>query len=258
MSKYCAKNTKVSLITVVFNNVFFIEDSIKSILTQSYRNIEIIIIDGGSSDGTVDIIKKYRNHLSVFISEEDSGVYSALNKGINFAKGDIIGILHSDDIFEDPFVIEDMVNNFDIAKYDGIYGDVIHTKRNNEFAIHRYWKSGIYMKNSLKFGWMIPHPALFLKVSVYKDVGKYNEKYQISADYDFIVRLLQSKFNLIYYPRIICKMRTGGKSSKDIRAILKKFSEDLDVIRKNKIGGFYTLIFKNFFKVSQFFNRPSK
>ena len=240
---------KVSIITSVFNNEKHIEDAINSVLSQTYSNIEYIIIDGNSKDNTKKIIEKYLDKIDIFVSEPDRGIYDGLNKGILKATGDIIGFLHSDDIYYDNRVIEKVVKAFE-KNTDGVYGDLVYIK---DDKVIRYWRSGEFNINKLKKGWMPPHPTLFLKKSIYEKYGLFDLNFKIAGDYDFILRILKNNINLKYIPEILYKMRIGGASNKNIKNIIQKSKEDLKALRKNEIGGIDILLRKNFSKIGQFF-----
>jgi len=244
---------KIAIITVVYNNEKMIEKCIKSVLNQTYPNIEYIVIDGGSIDGTIDIVKNYKNRIARIVSEPDNGIYDAMNKGINLAKGDIIGILNSDDFYFDDYVIEKVVDNFN--KYDtaAVYGDLIYVDTVDTDKVIRHWKSGNFKYSKLKFGWMPPHPTFFVRREIYQTLGTYNLEYRISADYDLMLRFLgKFKISVSYLPEILVKMRVGGKSNKTISNIIRKSLEDYRIIKNYRIGGLYTLIAKNLSKIPQF------
>lgn len=250
---------KVSIITVVFNNATHLKDAIESVLSQTTQNIEYIVVDGGSTDGSLEIIHSYNDRISTVLSGPDKGIYDALNKGIRLAHGDIIGILHSDDIFDNGNVIKNMVDHFAFGNYDALYGDLVYVKASDPNVVVRYWKSGLFTEKSLQRGWMPPHPALFLKRELFQKFGYYNIHFRISADYDLILRIFSSKnFVCGYLPEVITRMRVGGASNKSLRNIIQKSKEDLVAIRKNKAGGIMTLIRKNFSKLGQFLITPSK
>jgi glycosyltransferase involved in cell wall biosynthesis len=157
---------KISIITVVYNNKDTIKDAIESVLNQTYKNIEYIIIDGGSTDGTIDIIKSYRDKIDKFISEKDNGIYDAMNKGLKLASGDIVGILNSDDIYFNENVILNVVAKFEESKTDSIYGDLYYVDENDLQKIQRYWKSSEFKEGSFAKGWHPPHPTFFVKKEV--------------------------------------------------------------------------------------------
>lgn len=244
---------KVSIITATFNSQSTIEKCINSIRSQTYKNIEHVVIDGNSSDKTVDIITPYINNSDYFISESDDGIFDALNKGLKAASGDIIGYLHSDDEFFSNETVEKIVNEFKTGVC-GVYGNLIYVKRNKKHTPLRYWKSNNFKPIMLKYGWMPPHPTLFLSSEVYKEIGQYDLNFKISSDYDFMIRVFsKKKFKIKYLNKVITKMLVGGTSNRNIYNIVKKSIEDFHIIRKNNVGGFWTLLFKNVRKINQFF-----
>lgn len=251
----------ISIITAVYNNKEFIGDAVKSVLSQTYPNIEYIIIDGGSTDGTVDIIKNsversgYKNKISKWISEKDTSIFDALNKGINFSSGDVIGFLHSDDLFADERVVEKIAAIFSSAKVDIVYSDLVYISRKDKERVIRHWKAGSYSADSLKFGWMPPHTTLFARKSLYKKTGLFDTGLKIASDYDMMLRLLKKSPGSVYYTEeILVKMRAGGKSNSSIKALLDKSIEDYKVLKKNNFPfPALTLLLKNIRKVNQFF-----
>lgn len=246
---------KISIITVCYNSAKTIHETINSVNTQTYQNIEHIFIDGLSSDNTVEIIKQNSKRNNLIISEKDKGLYDAINKGINNARGDIIGILHSDDFFHSPDVILDLATKIQKKNLDAVYGDLLYVSETNPKKTVRYWKSCVFSPNLIKRGWMPAHPTLFLKKEVFKNHGSYDLKFTISSDYDFMLRVLKDdtiKFG--YLPRVVTNMRIGGASNKNLKNIAIKMIEDYRAIRKNKSGNIFTLILKNTSKIKQFFS----
>ncbi len=252
---------KFSIITISYNPGPLIEDSIRSVLSQDYRNIEYIIIDGGSTDGTVDVIKSYHAGISKFISEPDNGLFDALNKGIGLATGDVVGLVHADDLYADSSVLSCIAKTFETSRADAVYGDLVYVRRDNTDTIIRYWESGTFSPGRLKFGWMPPHTALYIRRDVYEKARLANGEYfdtsfRIASDYDFMMRILvKLKIYPAYVPRVFVKMRVGGASNRNISSLFWKSREDYRAIRRNRIGGFYTLLAKNFRKLPQFFGR---
>ena len=161
------KNPKISIITVAFNSQSTIRQTIESVFLQDYGNIEYIMIDGGSTDWTLDIIENYKDKIHYFSSEKDDGIYDAMNKGIRVATGDIIGILNSDDFYASKNVISDVVDVFNTDNCDSLYGDLVYVKFSNAERVVRYWKTGIFSILKLKRGWMLPHPTFFVKKSIF-------------------------------------------------------------------------------------------
>ena len=247
---------KISIITSVYNNASTIEDAIKSVLSQTYTNIEYIVVDGASKDGTTEIIRKYENQISKFVSEKDKGIYDGLNKGVDLATGDVIAFLHSDDIYENENVIADVVKLFETTNTDSIYGDLVYVDKNDTNKIFRYWKSGEYTFKKLCNGWMPPHPTFFVKREFYEKYGKFDLSYGIAADYDFMLRMLgKYKITTAYLPKVLYKMRVGGASNRSIKNIIQKSQEDIKALKNNGIGGLHTIILKNLIKIPQFFKK---
>ena len=248
---------KISIITVCLNNAKTIEDAIKSVLAQSYDDIEYIIIDGGSADETLSIIKKYENEITRYISEPDKGVYDALNKGLKLATGEVVGFLHADDFYATTETIEKIARVFERNKVDCLWGDLVYVGKENTEKIIRYWKSGKYKKNLFKRGWMPAHPTFFAKRRVYEKYGDFNTDFRIAADYEIMLRLLH-KFNIssYYIPEVLVKMRVGGLSNRSLKNVVRKSIEDYNAWDVNKLsGGIHTIIMKNLSKMPQFFTK---
>ena len=249
---------KVSLITIAYNSAETIEDTIKSIIAQDYSNIEYIIIDGGSSDKTLSIVDKFKDSITTIISEPDKGIYDAMNKGVQNATGDIVGILNSDDIYADNKVVSSIVEA--IGNKDSIYADLVYVDRDNTDKVTRYWKSGKYRKGIFKKGWMPPHPTFFIKKSCYNQYGNYNLQLKSAADYELMLRMLH-KYNIsvAYLPEVITKMRVGGQSNVTLLNRLKANKEDkLAWVINDLQPGPLTLIMKPVRKIGQFFKKGNK
>ncbi len=218
---------KVSIITATFNSEKFIRNCIDSVLNQCNSNIEYIIIDGGSKDNTISIVKEYGTRISHVVSEPDNGIYDAMNKGIGLATGDIIGILNSDDIYADDTIIQKVVNSFTTTDCDTLYGDLLYVKQNDLTRITRKWKSGHYNKRSFLFGWMPPHPTFFVKREVYQKYGTFNVALKSAADYEIMLRFLfKHNLKVSYLPHIMVKMREGGVSNANIKNRVNANRED--------------------------------
>ena len=253
--------TAISIITVVKNNKEFIEDAIKSVLLQTYPAIEYIIIDGASTDGTLGLIEKLASQnindkkISRWISEPDDGIYDAMNKGINFSTGDIIGFLHSDDMFAGDNVIEKIAGKFNLPDVNAVYSDLVYVTKGDNNKVLRYWKAGNFSLNSLKFGWMPPHPTFFVRKSLYQKYGLFDTGLKIASDYDMILRLLNNNPDSITYINdVLIKMRLGGKSNRSLKNILTKSIEDYKALKKNDFSlPAFTLLLKNIRKLNQFF-----
>lgn len=244
---------KISIITAVYNRAGTIADAIKSVQQQDYRLHEYIIQDGGSTDGTLSVIEQVVGDLLVVRSEPDAGIYDAINRGISRATGDVIGLMHSDDFFAHYGVLKLVANTLRDPSFDGVYGDLQYVASNDPSRTIRHWRPGAYSPFKLRYGWMPPHPTLFLRREVFERWGVYNTDLRISADYDAILRyLVQGNIRLAYIPEVLVKMRVGGESNRSLGRILLKSREDLTAIRRNGVGGIGTLIMKNLSKIGQF------
>lgn len=216
---------KVSIITPTFNSVKTLEDTLQSVFSQTYNNIEYIVIDGASTDGTQDLVARYADKVSVFISEKDKGIYDAMNKGISKATGDIIGILNSDDMLADTCVVEKIVEQFSRTDAEICYGNIFIVSQEDTSKIRRIWKPGIFSKWKLFFGWAPPHPAFYATSRLYRQLGSFTLSLPIAADYELMIRFLREKPNPQYLDLVCVKMREGGNSSKSILQRLRGLSE---------------------------------
>ena len=248
---------KVSIITISYNSAETIEDTIKSVVSQDYQNIEYIIIDGASKDATLSIVDKYKDKIAKVVSEKDKGIYDAMNKGVQNATGDIIGILNSDDYYYDTTVISEVVRLFEQEKTDGLYADLVYVDRSDSEKIIRYWKSGKYTPGKFLKGWMPPHPTFFVKKEVYTHFGLYNTDLRSAADYEFMLRVIhKNKISLCYMPRVLTKMRVGGMSNVSLK---NRWRANMEDRRAWKINGikprWYTLTVKPLSKLFQFLNK---
>lgn len=224
---------KVSIITVCFNSEKTIEDTLHSVASQTYSNIEYILVDGGSKDSTNDIIKKYHSIIATHISESDAGLYDAMNKGVSLASGDVIGILNSDDVFFDENVIDDVVNCFGDG-VNGVYADVgfydEQLQRKN-----RHYSSSEFVKEKFARGFMPAHPSCYLRKEVYDRIGLYSLKYKIASDYDLLLRafyLPDTKYT--YLPRELVKMRVGGVSTS---GLMSNYILNKEILMSCKLNG---------------------
>ncbi|MCU6352334.1 glycosyltransferase family 2 protein [Morganella morganii] len=244
---------KISIITATYNSESTILDTIKSLEFQTYDNIEYIIIDGESKDNTLDLIKNNSKRVSKIVSEPDSGIYDALNKGIIHSTGDIVGFLHSDDVLAYPDAISDLVNKLSYEKSDAIYADLDYVSKEDETKIVRHWRSGPYKRENMMRGWMPPHPTFFMKKSLYIEHGLFDLQFKISADYDSLLRyIFKNNISLSYLPRVTTKMRVGGESNRSIKNIIKKTKEDILALKKNELPWIKAIFLKNLSKIPQF------
>ena len=246
---------RFSIITCVYNDKNVLPHNIRSIYSQNYQNIEHIIQDGGSTDGSLGVVEKLTDARTSVQSEPDSGIYDAINKGIKRSQGNIIGLLHADDFFASNDVISKVAKAFENSEIDGVYGDLQYVSALDSAKVVRYWKAGQFSVKKLKHGWMPPHPTVYFRREVFERYGVYDSSYKISGDYDAMLRYLSTgEVRLAYLPEVLVKMRTGGASNR-ILNIFYKSSEDYRALRSNKIGGFGTLIAKNTSKLRQFFKK---
>ena len=213
---------KISIITVCLNSTETIEDTIRSVLGQDYKDIEYIIVDGGSRDSTLDILTKYRSRIHKYISEPDNGVYDAMNKGLRIATGEILGFLNSGDIYASETVIGQIVKSIQANNTDCCYGNLEYVAENNPNKTVRRWKSQPYRDGLFKKGWHPPHPTFFAQKSAFAKYGAFNLSYDISADYELMLRFMKKHgIKSCYIPNVLVKMRTGGKSNKNLWQIIK-------------------------------------
>lgn len=245
---------KISIITVTYNSSRTIEDTIKSVLQQSYKDYEYLVIDGGSQDETIDIIKSYEpefNGRLRWISESDKGMYDAMNKGIKMASGDVVGILNSDDYYTTANVLSEIVKVFADSNIDAVYGDIHFIRDGQPERCVRYYSSRLFHRRWLRYGFMPAHPSFYARHTIYDNAGLYKTDYKIGADYEMMVRLFHGhRIKAKYLPMDFVTMRTGGASTRNVQSRLTLIKEDVRACREN---GLYTNSFlisiKFFYKV---------
>ncbi len=247
---------KISIITVVYNNRDTIANAIDSVLSQTYNNIEYIIIDGKSTDGTLEIINQYGSNINTIVSEKDDGIYDAMNKGLKLATGDVLGILNSDDIYANNSILNEVIIHFsNDLDLDILYGDLVYVKNDNINKIVRTWTSNAYSSNFFENGGVPPHPSLFVSSRVYQKAGYFNLKYRLAADYEFMLRIFKKfNFKIKYLPLVLVNMRLGGATNNSLKNILKGNVEILNSWTENGYKIPILLIPKRIFKrLTQFF-----
>jgi glycosyltransferase involved in cell wall biosynthesis len=252
---------KVSIITVVYNRSSTIERAIQSVLNQLYKNIEYIIIDGASSDGTMEIVTKYKERIAKIVSEKDNGMYDALNKGITLATGDVIGILHADDEFASTTIIDEIAQYFQLNKnIDCIYGDVGFVKEAAPDKIIRYYSSALFNIKLFKYGFMPAHPTFFCYKKYFSQFGLYRTDMDIAADFDLLLRFLKNNnLSAAYIPKMLVKMNLGGRSTNGISSTLKINREIKQILKEHHLpSGYLRLYARYFIKVQEYWNTKQK
>jgi glycosyltransferase involved in cell wall biosynthesis len=244
---------KISVITACYNSSSTIRDTIESVLSQDYTSIEYIIIDGKSTDNTLSIINEYSSRITKVVSEKDNGIYFALNKGIQLATGDVVGILHADDLYNSASVLSSVMKKMEIA--DAVYGDLQYVDRTDTGKVIRNWKSGLYHAGMFKKGWMPPHPTFFLKKKCYDQFGLYDTSFKTAADYELMLRMIHKLgISIAYIPEVLVKMRVGGVSNVTLKNRWRANREDKRAWTVNDLTpGMLTFIRKPLSKITQYF-----
>jgi glycosyltransferase involved in cell wall biosynthesis len=233
---------KISLLTVSFNSAATIKDTIESIRTQDHKDIEYIVVDGNSKDGTVDIIKSYRSFISKWISEQDKGIYDAMNKAIRMATGEVVGILNSDDFYFNNQILSQVANAFSDLSVDAVFGDLVFVDPNNLNKVVRTYSSAKWHPDKFARGFMPPHPTVFVRRKYYEQFGLFKTDYKIAADYELLIRFLYvHKLNYRYLPLTMVKMRRGGVSSRNLMSNIVLNNE---IIRGCRENGIKTNVFR--------------
>ncbi len=249
---------KISIITITYNSENTVEDTIKSVVSQDFPDKEYIIVDGLSKDKTLGIVNNYSKYIDKVVSEKDKGLYDALNKGIKLATGDVIGMLHSDDIYASNQIISKVAQQFAMdTSIEALYADLVFVDRNDTNKVLRTWKAGAYKEDAFKKGWMPPHPTFFVKKSVYDRFGGFNLDLKLSADYELMLRFIHKHhIKVAYLPETIVKMRMGGVSNTSFFVKLKANMEDKMAWRINELKpGLMTTFRKPMKKLKQYFKR---
>jgi glycosyltransferase involved in cell wall biosynthesis len=243
---------KISLITVTRNAQKTIGRCIESVITQNYSNIEYIIIDGASTDDTLQIINQYKQHINIFVSEPDAGIYDAMNKGIKLATGNIVGILNSDDFFAYKEILGDVATAFTTQNVDVLYGDLNYINPNG--SIVRKWRSGAYKRGMFNRGWMPPHPTFYCKRELFEKWGAYDLKYGTAADYELMLRFIHlNKAAAYYLQTTMVNMVVGGQSNKSYLNRFKAWGNDYNAMRKNGVRfPLLCVVFKPLSKILQY------
>ena len=248
---------KVSIITVTFNSAAFVEDCILSVISQTYPNIEHIIIDGNSYDQTLDIVKKYEKNIARCLSENDKGMYDAINKGMELATGDIIGVLNSDDVFYDNDVVATIVEQMQKTGVESVYGDLVYVDEHDLNKVERIWKGKSFKRSLFEKGWMPAHPTFYFKRTNYQKYGGYETHFYSAADYELMARYLYlHQVSSLYIPKMMVKMRSGGQSNSGFKKRFRANRRDFLAMKKNKIpNAFMVAILKPLSKLHQYYKK---
>lgn len=247
---------KISIITISWNSEATIEDTIRSVITQTHPDVEYIVIDGASQDGTMDIVNRFRDGIALVVSEPDAGIYDAMNKGVVAATGEVVGILNSDDFYADERVLADVAAAFD-DHVDGVYANLVYVDRDNPDKVTRTWKSKPYQPGLFRKGWMPAHPTFFVRKSCYDAHGLYNTELRSAADYELMLRFIEKEgIRVKFLDRLITKMRVGGESNVSLKNRIRANKEDRRAWRMNGLSpAWYTLYLKPVSKLGQFLRR---
>ncbi len=225
----------ISVITVVFNGETTIEETIRSIFQQTYDNVEYIIIDGGSSDGTLDIIRTYDAQVDYWLSERDEGIYDAMNRGLAQATGEVVGFLNSDDFYADATVLAKIANAFQDPAVDACYANLVYVTQDNSRVV-RYWKSKPFTKGDFAKGWCPAHPTFYVRKSVIERLGLFNQSYKLAADVELMMRYLErGQVRAVYIPHVLVRMRLGGATNQSWKNIVRQNNEIFAALRKNGV-----------------------
>ena len=242
---------KITVITVAYNSGSTIADTLRSVAEQHHPDVEHIVIDGGSTDNTVELVQRLGRDGTLLLSEPDTGIYDAMNKGLRLASGDFVGFLNADDMFAGAATLETMAKP--MVQADIVYGDLVYVHQNDTGRVIRHWRSGRFDRSRLRYGWMPPHPTFYVRRSRLAGM-QFDLRYRIAADYDFMLRqLTPPTVRVTYVPEVLVRMRTGGASNRSLHALWQKSSEDYLALRRNEVGGLMSLASKIARKIPQYF-----
>jgi len=251
------KSPRVSIVTVCFNAAPTIQNTVQSVRAQRYRDLEHIVVDGGSTDGTQDLVAKHNGRISKFVSEPDEGIYDAMNKGIRLAQAEFVAFLNADDMYADDRVISDVVAAAEAGDVDAVYGDLLYVRCDDTSRVVRYWKAGEYLPGAFRLGWVPPHPTFFCRRSLFEKFGAFDADYRLAGDFELMLRLIEKqRIRVGYIPRPLVRMRVGGRAN-TVSGVLRGNREILRAFAVNGLKpapGFFWR--KPLVKVGQFLRRP--
>jgi len=249
---------RISVITVTFNSAATLPDTLRSVAAQSHPTVDYIIIDGGSTDATLAVVRNCGTPIAALVSEPDRGIYDAMNKGLEMATGDVVGFLNSDDMYADAQVLERVAAAFRDPLVDIVYGDIVFVSQQDTTRVVRLWTSRPYTPGLCASGWMPPHPSLYVRRSIYERHGGYDLAFPAAADFEMALRLLdKASLKSVYLPHVQVRMRMGGQSTRSIRNIISGSREVSRACRKHGLpGGFRFAVRRLLAKVPQFLQRP--
>lgn len=246
----------ISIITATWNCQATVADCLASVAQQTWPHRQHVVVDGASTDGTLDVLQAHRQQLAVLQSEPDRGIYDALNKGLALATGDVVGLLHADDLYTHPQVLQHVAQAFADPSVCAVYGDLQYVRQHDTTQVVRHWQSSPATASRLAWGWMPPHPTLYVRREWYQRIGGFDTRYRIAADYLSILQLFsQPGFKAVYLPEVLVTMRLGGASNRSLRNIVRKTGEDWRALRQARVGalgGVGALVWKNLSKLGQF------
>lgn len=250
---------RISVVTVVLNGADTLEDNIKSVLQQTHDDVEHIVIDGASTDGTAQILERYSDRIATIVSEPDNGLYEAMNKGIALATGDVVGTLNADDFYETEDALSTVAQAFRDDRVDAVYADLVYVEQHDTSRIVRYWQSQVFRPGLFEQGWIPAHPTFFVKRDIYRWHGTFDTQFKIQSDFDLCLRFLEVKrIRTVYLPQVLVRMRMGGVSNRSIATILSGNLESWRALRKYGINvnplAFFARKWSS--RIPQFFRRP--
>jgi glycosyltransferase involved in cell wall biosynthesis len=250
---------KLSIITVSFNSAATIRSTIDSVRAQDYSEVEYIVVDGGSRDGTIEIVREYGSQIDILRSEPDKGIYDAMNKGIGLATGDVVGFINSDDFYATKSVLSQAASVFQLKNVDAVYGDLCYVDQHNVDRIVRYWRSSAYVEGAFSRGWCPPHPTFFVRRKIYERFGRFDLQFRIAADTELMMRFLETfRVSSAYIPNVFVKMRLGGETNRSVRNILRQNQEIMFALRKHGLASSWPVFIahKAWSRMRQFIARP--